>query len=70
MAPYSARRAGNRLTLLRLRMERHIQRRNVAAAPAAEIEALCDRVTARYVKRPKIMGTAIPHRSGSFVSRL
>jgi len=51
-------------------MERHIQRRNVAAAPAAEIEALCDRVTARYVKRPEITGTAIPHRSGSFVSRL
>jgi hypothetical protein len=41
--------------LIRLRMERHSQRRNVSAALAAEIEALCDHVEQHYVKRLEFM---------------
>jgi hypothetical protein len=41
--------------LIRLRMERLIQRKNVSAALAAEIEALCDHLTQHYVKRLEYM---------------
>lgn len=47
--------------LLRLRVERSIQRRNVAAALAAEIQALCDHVTEHYLKRLELMGDPNPH---------
>jgi hypothetical protein len=47
--------------LLRLRMERRFQRRNVAAALAAELEAICDRMTDEYVKRLELMDTATLH---------
>jgi hypothetical protein len=47
--------------LLRLRMERRFQRRNVAAALAAELEAICDHMTDEYVKRLELMDTAILH---------
>ena len=50
--------AGFAANLLRLHVERRIHRRNVAAALAAEIEALCDHVTEQYMKRLKIMGLA------------
>jgi hypothetical protein len=52
--------AGFAANLLRLRVERSIQRRNVAAALAAEIEALCDHVTEQYSKRLKVMGAPHP----------
>jgi hypothetical protein len=41
--------------LLRLRVERSIQRCNVAAALAAEMEALCDLVNKEYLKRLELM---------------
>jgi hypothetical protein len=47
--------------LIRLRMERGSQRRNVSAALAAEIEALCDHVTQHYVKRLEYMLAPSPH---------
>jgi hypothetical protein len=47
--------------LLRLQVERSIQRRNVAAALAAEIQALCDHVTEHYLKRLRLMDPANPH---------
>jgi hypothetical protein len=42
--------------LLRLRVERSVQRRNVAAALSAEMEALCDLVTQEYLKRLELLG--------------
>jgi hypothetical protein len=47
--------------LLRLRMERRWQRRNVAAALAAELEAICDHMTDEYVKRLELMDSAKLH---------
>jgi hypothetical protein len=47
--------------LLRLRMERRLQRRNVAAALAAELEAICDHMTDEYVKRLELMDSAKLH---------
>jgi hypothetical protein len=52
--------AGFAANLLRLRVEQSIQRRNVAAALAAEMEALCDHVNEQYVKQLKILGGANP----------
>jgi hypothetical protein len=48
-------------TLLRLRMERRLQRRNVAAALAAELEAIWDHMTDEYVKRLELMDSAKLH---------
>jgi hypothetical protein len=53
--------AGFAANLLRLRVERGLQRRNVAAALAAEISALCDHVTEQYVKRLQITGDSSQH---------
>jgi hypothetical protein len=47
--------------LLRLRMERRWQRRNVAAALAAELGAICDHITEDYVKRLELMDSAKLH---------
>jgi hypothetical protein len=48
--------AGFTANLLRLRIERSIARRNVAAALAAELEALCDHLTEEYYQQLKIIG--------------
>ncbi|HEY2676650.1 MAG TPA: hypothetical protein VGI65_06740 [Steroidobacteraceae bacterium] len=53
--------AGFAANLLRLQVERGIQRRNVAAALAAEMEALCDLVTEQYLKRLELTGDPSPH---------
>jgi hypothetical protein len=52
--------AGFAANLLRIQMERHIQRRNVASALAAEIEALCEHVTQEYVRRLEVMDSSDP----------
>jgi hypothetical protein len=52
--------AGFLANLLRLRMERGHQRRNVAAALAAEIEALCDHTTEHYIRRLELLGSPNP----------
>ncbi len=46
--------------LLRLRIERGIQRRNVASALGAEIEAICDHASAQYMKQLKLISSYAP----------
>jgi hypothetical protein len=46
---------------LRLRIERRLQRRNVAAALAAELEAVCDHMIGEYLKRLELMDSAKLH---------
>lgn len=52
--------AGFAANLLRLHLEHRSQRNNVAAALAAEIEALCDHVTDHYYKQLKSLGDSKP----------
>jgi hypothetical protein len=47
--------------LLRLRIEHHFLRRNVAGALAAELDALCEHVTGEYVKRLEFVYKAESH---------
>jgi hypothetical protein len=52
--------AGFAANLLRLRIERGIQRSNVASALAAEIEAICDHASAQYMKQLKLIAAYAP----------